>query len=241
VSRTETAIDHQWWQASPAPGIAVDHFVARWTRTVDLAAGSYEFAVTADDGVRLYVDGQLVVDKWLDQSASTHKVTLALTGGAHQIVMEYYENAWDASAKLDWRTTTVPQTTWLAQYWNTPGAGSAPAIPTRAPDVSRSENAIDYQWWLGSPAPGITPDKFVARWTRSMDFEAGAHEFAVTADDGVRLYVDGQLVIDKWLDQSASTHTVTLTLSGGAHTVVMEYYENGWDATARLSVHHAAH
>jgi PKD repeat protein len=240
VSRPESAIDHQWWQAAPAPGIAADHFVARWTRVVALTAGTYEFAVTADDGVRLRVDGNLVLDRWIDQSASTHTAVLTLDAGPHTVVLEYYENAWDATAQLTWqRSAQQPTSTWLAEYWNTPGAGMAPAMPTRTADFSRPESAIDHQWWLAAPAPGIDADHFVARWTRVFGMTAGTYEFAVTADDGARLYVDGVLVIDRWLDQSASTHRVVLALGAGPHTVVLEYYENGWDATAKLDITHA--
>jgi hypothetical protein len=153
--------------------------------------------------------------------------------------MEYYENAWDAVAKLTWTATSTQPSTWLAEYWNTPGAGAAPAIPTTPPLVSRQEAAIDHNWWLGSPAPGIANDHFVARWTRVMTFDAGTYVFTVTADDGVRLFVDGNLVIDRWVDQGATTYTATTALAGGSHTVVMEYYENGWDATATLSVRNA--
>jgi hypothetical protein len=102
--------------------------------------------------------------------------------------------------------------------------------------VSRNESAVDHNWGLASPAPGIASDHFVARWTRVTSFEAGTYVFTVTADDGVRLFVDGKLVIDRWVDQSATTYTTNLALASGQHTVVMEYYENGWDATAHVRV-----
>ncbi len=239
VSRQEATVDYTWGQSSPAPGINADHFVVRWTRSTTFAAGTYTFSVTADDGVRLFVDGQLVINRWVDQSATTTTTNLTLTGGAHTVVMEYYENSWDATAKLSWNQTAGQATTWLAQYWNTPGAGTAPPMPTRSPDVSRQEATVDYMWGQSSPAPGINADHFVVRWTRSTTFAAGTYTFSVTADDGVRLFVDGQLVINRWVDQSATTTTTNLTLTGGAHTVVMEYYENSWDATARLSVSNA--
>ena len=68
-----------------------------------------------------------------------------------------------------------------------------------------------------------------------MSFAPGDYEFAVTADDGVRLYVDGVRVIDRWIDQAPTTYRATLPLDGGPHKVVMEYYENGGGAVARLS------
>jgi hypothetical protein len=236
VTRQESDVNHQWFQASPAPGVNADHFVARWTRSMALTAGTYAFSVTADDGVRLYVDGSLVIDHWADQGATTYTANVPLSAGTHTVVMQYYENAWDATAKLSWAATTAPPTTWLAEYWNTPGATSAPPFPTGAPVVSRQETAVDHDWWQASPAPGINADHFVARWTRSMALTAGTYTFTVRADDGVRLYVDGKLVIDHWVDQSATTYTANVPLSAGTHTVVMQYYENAWDATAHLTV-----
>jgi glucose/arabinose dehydrogenase/single-stranded DNA-binding protein len=239
VTRQEAAIDYAWWLASPAPGIDSDHFVARWTRVMALPAGTYTFSATADDGVRVYVDGQLLIDRWVDQGATTYTATVAVSGGTHTVKMEYYENAWDATAKLTWSLAPDQPTTWLAQYWNTHGAGAAPAMPTSLPVVSRQEATVDHDWWLASPAAGIDSDHFVARWTRVMNLAVGTYTFTVTADDGVRLYVDGQLLIDRWVDQSATTYTTSVALAGGAHTVVVEYYENAWDATVHASVGNA--
>jgi glucose/arabinose dehydrogenase len=240
VSRQESDVNHEWFQASPAPGVNADHFVARWTRSLTLTAGTYTFSVTADDGVRLFVDGSLVIDRWVDQSATTYTVNMPLSAGTHTVVMQYYENAWDATAKLSVAATTAPPTTWLAEYWNTPGAGASPPFPTGTPVVSRQESDINHDWWQTSPAPGVNADHFAARWTRSMAFAAGTYTFTVRADDGVRLYVDGKLVIDKWIDQSAPTYTANVALTAGTHTVVMQYYENAWDATAHLTVSNPA-
>ena len=240
VSRPEESIDHTWWQDPPAPGIGADHFVARWTRVVALPAGTYAFTATADDGVRLYVDGSAVIDRWVDQGATTLTANVVLTSGEHKVVMEYYENAWDAVAKLSWAPTAAAPSTWLAEYWNTPGAGPSPPMPTSPPTVSRQEAAVDHDWWADPPAAGIGADHFVARWTRAVNVAAGTYTFTVVADDGVRLYVDGVLVVDRWVDQGATTYTATIALTAGSHKVVMEYYENAWDATAHLSVSNVA-
>jgi hypothetical protein len=112
-------------------------------------------------------------------------------------------------------------------------------VPARAADVSRPEASVDHVWGQASPAVGITADHFVARWTRTVDLSAGTYAFSVTADDGVRLYVDGRLLVDRWVDQGATTYAANLALGAGQHTIVMEYYENSWDAVARLSVTNA--
>ena len=90
-----------------------------------------------------------------------------------------------------------------AHYWNAPPGVNA--IPGTSPELAREEEAIDHDWDEGSPGPGIATNRFVARWSRTMTFAPGDYEFAVTADDGVRLYVDGVAVIDRWIDQGPTT------------------------------------
>jgi hypothetical protein len=239
LTRSDPSINFIWNLAAPGSAVPADNFSVRWTKTEYFAAGRYRFTTVSDDGVRLYLDGQRVIDQWHDQSATVHDAIVDLASGDHTIRMEYFDSGWDALAKLTWDTTPDQPTTWLAEYWNTPGATAAPAMPAGPPDVSRPESAIDHDWWQASPAPGITSDHFVARWTRVMALAAGTYAFTVTADDGVRLFVDGQRVIDRWVDQGATTYSANIALGSGSHTVVMEYYENAWDATARLSVRNA--
>ena len=109
-------------------------------------------------------------------------------------------------------------------------------ILSGSPAVSRCEGApINYDWGTGSPDPSVPIDGFSARWTGSFDFAGGSTTFTATADDGIRVYVDGSLVIDKWIDQSATTYTATRTLTAGAHQVKIEYYENDGDAVAKVN------
>jgi hypothetical protein len=57
-----------------------------------------------DDGGRLYIDGVLVIDRWNDQTYPSPQpsATVQLNGGAHTIVVEYYERTGSARATLDW-------------------------------------------------------------------------------------------------------------------------------------------
>jgi glucose/arabinose dehydrogenase len=236
VSRQETAVDHDWGRGSPAPEISVDHFVGRWTRSLSLAPGIYEFTVTADDGVRLTVDGDRVIDKWIDQGATSHTATVVSDGGPHAVVLEYYENEWDALAQLTYRQVgDLPQPTdYAGQFWNVVTASPPPAIPTRTADVSRTDAAIDFDWGGGAPAAAITTDKFVARWTRTDTLAAGLYRFSGVSDDGIRVFIDNVPVVDRWQDQNAP-YSVDAVVLGGTHTIRIEYFENAWDARVKLT------
>ncbi|MEJ2209685.1 MAG: PA14 domain-containing protein [Anaerolineae bacterium] len=99
--------------------------------------------------------------------------------------------------------------------------------------LTRTDKFIDFDWGYGSPAPRIPPDNFSASWTRTVDFEPGTYRFTTTTDDGVRLWVGGQVVIDRWQDQWAQSHSGTIYVPGEVE-VHMETYEHSGVAVARL-------
>ncbi len=234
--RQDPTINFAWGSGSPDPALPVNGFSVRWTKTQHFGAGRYRFTTVADDGVRLFIDGRRVVSQWQGPANTEFSHVADLGEGLHTIKMEFVEQGGDATASLHWDSTSEqPPGTYRAEYWNAPEVN---AIPSTPPDLVREEETIDHDWGDGSPGPGIGTNRFVARWTRTMSFAPGDHEFAVTADDGVRLYVDGVRVIDQWIDQGPTTYRSTLPLDGGPHRIVMEYYENGAGAVARLS--HAA-
>src|SRR5262249_11330417 len=84
------------------------NFSTRWTRTVGFSAGTYRFTATGDDGIRLYVDGQLKIDKWVDQAPTTYTADVALSAGNHDLKFEFYENGGGAVARLSWALISTP-------------------------------------------------------------------------------------------------------------------------------------
>ena len=81
---------------------------------------------------------------------------------------------------------------------------------------------MSFEWGSSAPAAGLPADGFAARWTRSVQFEAGRYRFHAIMDDGLRLYVDGELVIDSWRDGGRRELTAERTLAGGAHSLRVE-------------------
>ncbi|MGH3864455.1 PA14 domain-containing protein [Actinokineospora sp.] len=236
LSRAEPVIDHEWGGGSPHATVSPDLFVARWTRTLNLAPGEYEFTATADDGVRLFIDGAAVIDKWVDQAPSTYTARLPMDGAPHSLVMEYYEHGFGATAKLAVRRIgSIPDPpAYQAEYWNNPDGGSGPAIPTRPPDLARAEEAVNGVWYSGSPGAPITPDNFVARWSRTDVLSAGLYRFSGVSDDGIRVFVDDIPIVNLWQPQSAP-FSVDKVLTAGPHDIRVEYFESGGDAQAVVS------
>jgi len=127
---------------------------------------------------------------------------------------------------------TVSSDRWRGEYFANKSLSGSPLMVR-----DDGTGFLPFDWGTGSPGSscGIPSDNFSVRWTRAVYFEAGTYRFSVTADDGVRFYVDGSLKLDKWFDQPATTHTVDVSLSAGSRTLRMEYYEGGGQAVAKLS------
>ena len=228
LTRTETTagLDHDWGPNAPAPGVAADDFSARWSGVPVLEEGTWRFTITVDDGARLYVDDELVIDEWRDASRREVVVERALAAGPHALRLEYYDQGFEAVAQLRWERTG-PYPYWRGEYW-------ANTTLIDQPVLVRQDARLDFSWGLGSPQAGIPPDNFSARWTRTSHFEAGTWRFRVTVDDGARLWVDDQLVIDEWVGGPPREITGTIGLSAGPHSVRVEFVE--FAVEARLAV-----
>lgn len=121
-----------------------------------------------------------------------------------------------------------------ASYWNIETNTQAFAIPDRPADLSRTDYRINYDWNQNSPAPEINSDYFVARLTKQVSLDAGRYRFVTYSDDGLRLWVDDQLIIDQWNNHSVTQHTADINLDGGNHTLRIEYYERTVYAVLRF-------
>ena len=102
--------------------------------------------------------------------------------------------------------------------------------------LTRIDPVVDFDWGSGSPDPAVPTNDFSIRWTGQVQaHESETYDFLTTTDDGVRLWVDGQLLIDQWIPQSPTTHTGSLAMTADTWVdVVLEYYEAGGGAVARL-------
>lgn len=236
-------LDRNWGTSRPWPEVESDFFSVRWERTIPLQPGRYRFSATADDGVRVWVNDQLIIDEWFNQIVSTHLGYYDVTqAGDVRIKMEYYEAQHHAVAKLTWDrifgsdTAVTGQlfqpiiTGWRGEYFNNRLALGIPALV-------RDDAAIDFDWGIDSPAiQAINSEAFSVRWTRTLNLEAGAYRFTTTTDDGVRLYANDVLVIDQWRNQTSFTsHTADVNHGGGALRVKMEYFDDVGLAQAKLA------
>jgi hypothetical protein len=225
--RNDVAVNFDWGTGSPGAGLPADDFSARWSRGLSFPAGTYRFYTRADDGIRLWVDGTLVIDEWHDSAPTTYSAEAYLSEGWHNLRMEYYERSGGALAQLTWeRQESYPD--WKAEYYDNRRLKGDPVLV-------RNETEIDHHWGHGSPGSPVPADNFSARWTRKVKFKSGTYLFRVRVDDGVRLWVGDELVIDSWEDGSARWIKTEHKISRGTHKVKVEYYEHWGDARFEMS------
>jgi glucose/arabinose dehydrogenase len=94
--------------------------------------------------------------------------------------------------------------------------------------LNRIDNTVNFNWAAGAPASGMGADTFSIRWTGKLEPRySETYTFRTVSDDGVRLWVNNQLIINKWQDQAATAHTGTIALNAGQlYDIRFEYYEN---------------
>ena len=169
-TRTDNTIDFTWGEGSPDPRIPVDGFSVRWRGWITPRyTDTYTLIPVTDDGVRLWVNGQLVVNDWNDHGATWNNGVVALQAGVPvSIVMEYYEDTDGATARLLWESNSqtrevIPQSQWLV---------NAPVVTKTTSTGSGSANLLGTA--LGtSPTSGIispgTGLQLVTRNNSSVD------------------------------------------------------------------------
>ncbi|MEP7292428.1 MAG: SH3 domain-containing protein [Chloroflexota bacterium] len=117
---------------------------------------------------------------------------------------------------------------WTGSYYNSTDLSGSVVYTEALP------SGIDINWGTGSPNPAVNVDNFSARFTSVQLFNAGVYEFVVSSDDGVRLFIDGVVVLDKFIGRILTTDRVQQTLTAGTHSLTVEYVEFTDQAALRV-------
>jgi beta-glucosidase len=102
--RTDSHIQFDWSDTSPAAALSRSDYSVRWTGTLAApASGRYQLILTADDGCRLYLDDRLIIDHWVDSAATPNIAAVDLEAGkVRRLRVEYFQHGGQAVARLDW-------------------------------------------------------------------------------------------------------------------------------------------
>ncbi|MCL5281240.1 MAG: PA14 domain-containing protein [Planctomycetes bacterium] len=111
LSRIDKTLDIQLTgTASPGAPIPGDNWSARWTADLEVpVADTFQFSINCQDGTRMWIDGQMIIDKWVTPTVTSEYFALPVTldKGFHSLVVEFYEAGGDAYEQLYWSTATM--------------------------------------------------------------------------------------------------------------------------------------
>ena len=177
----------------------------------------------------MWIDDRLVVDEWREGSNRGITADYGLAEGMHTVRVEFYERIGDAMIDVWWEKVDQQSSfaDWKGEYWpNRNLAGD--------PTVIRNDRTIDFEWGSGAAAPGLPSDRFSARWTRKIDFEPATYRIYARADDGVRVWVDDNRVIDQWQDSPGwEVYRAEVRLDG-RQRIKVEYYDRTGNALVEV-------
>ncbi len=103
LTRIDSMVNFNYGTGSPAPGLPVDHFSIRWKGRIVPPDTIHHLGTSSDDGIRLYLDGKLIIDDWTDHAETPDQAKVDLIPGkAYDVEIQYFEDAQGACARLTW-------------------------------------------------------------------------------------------------------------------------------------------
>jgi hypothetical protein len=216
-------------RARPFSGMPNDYFSVRWTGVFTFnSLDNYIFQVQANDGVRLYVDDDLLINEWRVGRARNSYGSRTLTAGAHRLRLEYYNLHTSSRLWVNWK---VGYLGWEARYYNGPNL-DGPVVYKRD-DLNGPGDALNMNWGDASaapPAPGVNIESFSVDWERHVLFQCAClYNFNVDFDDGVRIYIDQKLVFDQF-NGGPGNAAFSRYMHAGRHFVQIQYAQRGGTA-----------
>jgi fibronectin type 3 domain-containing protein len=196
LTRVDATVNFDWGSGSPDPSMGADQFSVRWTGQVQpLYSETYTFKTNSDDGVRLWVDGQSVIDNWTDHAPTIDTGTIALSAGVkYDIQLDFYENGGGAVIQLSWSSASqaeeiIPQSQLYSSVAPTPPPAPQNLAATAGDgyvdltwdEVTQADNYNVYRssggnWYLQSSPT-------VEYWTDNNVTNGVTYQYYVTAEN----------------------------------------------------------
>ncbi|HEY0551870.1 MAG TPA: PA14 domain-containing protein, partial [Verrucomicrobiae bacterium] len=242
-TRTDPTVNFNWFQTNPVPDV---HFSVRWMGKLQAQrAGLHQFHADTDDGARVWIDGRLVIDNWNTHPPYEAEYTGSISlvpGRYYDITMEYFDDVFSAVARLYWtqpggaKEIIPPSQLYPADQGLRATYFYDAGLSTKA--FTRIDGAVNFVWNTNSPDPTSLIGTYGARWTGKIKANAGGqYQFFTSSDDAVRLWVNGQLIINNWAPHALTEDSASITLpnAGQFYDVTMEYFNAAGAGTAILS------
>lgn len=232
VSLSTTSLSYLWGSKAPHKSIPAGNYSAIFQKKVAVSKDTkYILMGTADDGIRIYVDGKRQLSYWTAGTRNIEK-NIILKKGTHTIKVEYFNVKGNARLKVDLRnpSTVTPLEKWELNFYNKQNLTG-----TRVKQVASS---LDYNWKSGAPVKGIPSSNFSGKFikrTYISNSRSGTYILSGGANDGIRIYVNGSKKVDYWKN---GTHTFNkeVELNPGITIIQVEYFDYTGDARVQVNL-----
>jgi LysM repeat protein len=221
-----------WGYGGPGDGIRGHNFSSRFTRSRYFDNGRYRFRVQVDDGVRVWLDGVLIIDKWHESGPIEYSTERHVGTGYHHLKVDYFQASGGARLLLYIERVGSGGTAWKCDFYNSEDLTGPVAATVWY-------GSLNQHWGRYSPAPGVNADYFTARCTANPHFNTANYQFKTYVDDGVRLFLDGHRILDRWTISAPRTDLAYSHVTAGTHELKVEFWEHTGGAV--LSVNWTQH
>lgn len=240
-TRIDRSISFNWGDAAPMPGVNKDLNSIRWTGYIEPHfSENYTFYLRSDNGRRLWINDELIIDRWINDWDITYTGNIVLEAGQkYSIEIEYFEDHGGANCVFEWSSVSqsreiVPTSQLFSRFEDVVdgdgdgltgdyfvGQNFETLIGTRV------DPFVSFNWGEGSPMSGVPNDSYSIRWTGFIQPHfTDRYTFYLTSDNGRRLWVNDQLVIDKWINDWDITYTGEIDLEAEEkYSIKIEYFE----------------
>ncbi len=255
--RSDKTIAFNWINGRPEQDIpAATVFSVKWTGQIEAATtGTYKFYTQSDSGTNVIVNGVSVISNFASRAPSTQSGSITLTAGEkYSIEVDYVSRGKrPALMRLFWSTKgvakeIVPKSSlFLDPSVSLPTASEA-LVGTyylgygfKDPVLTRADPKIWFDWAGAVPDTVITPDRpFSVRWLGNITAPTtGTYYFRSVADDGVRIWVNGKLIINNPYPDNDQPHYGSIVLQAGVSYQFREDYTNDGDDNSSAALYWA--
>lgn len=255
LQRVDESIDWFWTYDAPDRGMPRDHYSIRWEGWLRAPEpGTYQLTFVSDDGVRLWLDDQLLIEDWTGHLPRRYDRRVTLGSKPVKLKVDYYEDDQVAVASLRWskpgRFDERPITD--DYLFQTRRAAERASVPM--PTERTGEYGLRVQKYKGksfstrmttdltTSLEGLWGDKtsaddVSARWTGWLiPPRAGRYRFRIVVDDGARLWLNDKEIIDGWDNGQPRAYVARATLPARPVPIRVDYFNNR-TTTGILVVH----
>ncbi|MDR0415045.1 MAG: RICIN domain-containing protein [Prevotellaceae bacterium] len=254
----DTIVSFNWREGKIHPECDADNVSVRWQGKIEpRTTGEYTFYVNSDNGRRLWVNNQLIIDKWLDDYDVEYSGVITLQAGRfYDVKLEYFESNGGAYCHLEWSSPRQPREiiprSQLYSVGNSAGAGEN-LIACGTGDGLAAEyynglefntlravqvdTTISFSWPKGQVHQSCNVSDISVRWQGKIEpRDSGEYTFFVSCDNGGRrLWINDRLIVNRWIDGFNEESQGKITLHAGElYDIKIEYFKGAGNAYFRL-------